>query len=798
MASIAAAANKPSNDRRLSDQVRLNTGHMLTFDDLAHREGVAEKHVFYRILERRITTNTQLMSLPLSLMYFMFYVTAYYMHEDINNVYFVESTIRMHADNMFRDVQTIDELWNQIEGPFVNTFFVQQDYEGNLLNRSLDENDRWGLLGRVDTYNQLQGAVRFMSTRQSLDPYGTTPWVCDSMKSCELCRTNTGFQRTGDLVEDDHNCGSWGLANQSSARRLDLYRPELDGTMKDPTPNTADHFIFYLYPGDDQVDIRDTLRYFRERGWIDYETDNMQIQFYLVNCELGRCRLEQVQFMFRFSQGGGVYYKRLLIPIFLELFSGAKNMMVDAAFFFVWLVTSCFRILLAWRAFLHSELFSHITDPLNVFEVFVVLAGLLVAGVVGLFWLIAQSCRECLKPVRELGWSINSSNQAVIEDMFTTITEWATMLENARMVGNFFAIVLMFRFFINFGAQPRLRVVTRTLAVVLNDLVHFGLVFVPVILAYMCSGTIMFGRNFFTFTTVKAAMGSSFRIMMESEYDWGAWTEEYYWYTGIWTWIFMFMVVLVMLNMVLAIILDIYNEVREKTGAKSAETILTTVFNVIVRVVYFRRWVSDRKMLKAVAKAPHLQGSIIAMEDIKAMFPNITDTQLRILFTDCRREMNAEAERDLDNKSLLQATGTLMRNLDKANKHMNRVNVEEAQDPIHLWTSPTVSKTSASAALTGGGTHDTFMTQLSHSKGTKNPNILDPDQVRVATTEPEQGHPRIRNQPPWLVEVHDALDSQSKWLKHAHWQLKQMEWQMHIGHMSKYGDLCATGKSTAL
>mmetsp|Transcript_105572 Transcript_105572/g.281187 ORF Transcript_105572/g.281187 Transcript_105572/m.281187 type:complete len:373 (-) Transcript_105572:193-1311(-) len=370
-----------------------------------------------------------------------------------------------------------------------------------------------------------------------------------------------------------------------------------------------------------------------------------------------------------------------------------------------------------------------------------------------------------------------------------------------RVVGDSFALVLMFRFFVNFGAQPRLRVVTNTLAVVLNDLFHFALVFVPVIFAYMFSGIVMFGRNFDTFTTLKAAMGASFRIMMESEYDWADWTEEYYWSTGLWAWTFMFMVVLLMLNMVLAIILDVYNEVRNKPGAKDAEAMWTTLYHVIMRVVYIRIWVGDRKLLKALTEPAMLMHSIITEADLVLIFPKMPRAQIDFLFSDCKKEMKAQAERDLDNRSLLQATGTLMHNLEGCHAVMKRLNVDEARDPIHVWTSPHVSKTSAT--VMGSAGHDTFMTVVSHSKGTKNPHIMDPtdedsgpvsDDLAAESTTPVYVPP----QPDWLKEVNELLASQRKWLQHAQWQLQKMQWQMQLGHVSRYQGMAAPENNNVL
>merc|ERR1712032_1368957 len=49
-----------------------------------------------------------------------------------------------------------------------------------------------------------------------------------------------------------------------------------------------------------------------------------------------------------------------------------------------------------------------------------------------------------------------------------------------------------------------------------------------------------------------------------------------------------------MLNMVLAIILDVYNEVRENSGA--SEAIWTTIGNFMVRLAHNKTWVRERDL----------------------------------------------------------------------------------------------------------------------------------------------------------------------------------------------------------
>mmetsp|Transcript_60327 Transcript_60327/g.135951 ORF Transcript_60327/g.135951 Transcript_60327/m.135951 type:complete len:408 (-) Transcript_60327:20-1243(-) len=403
MASVAKAAIKPIRERRMSDQVRIKAGHMLTYDDLSHRPDIAERHIMHRVLHKKIVNNTGFMALPLTLAYFTFYCGAVMMHEDITNVWFLESTMRMHLDGMFSEVETTNELWDAFLGGFVDVYFNQKDSYGNTLPKSFGDGDKWGLWGRVDSYNQIQAAVRVTSTRTSLDDFGSA-YSCASNVTCNLCRSNYGFQVSSKPVLPTWDCGSWSgrrledeLEGNSTAslkgaslvhdlettpaddaaseRRLSIGRPELASSLPQGAKDQEDKFTFFIYPSRSQAEIREQLQYFRDREWIDGKTTNMEVRMYLLNNELGRQRIEQLNFNFAFSEGGGIYYTREVQCVFLVLFSGMLNVLADLMWFVVLAATTLFRIRILWKAFLVGKMFETATSAYNLWEWIILMAG---------------------------------------------------------------------------------------------------------------------------------------------------------------------------------------------------------------------------------------------------------------------------------------------------------------------------------------------------------------------------------------------------------------------------------------
>merc|ERR550514_1215019 len=118
----------------------------------------------------------------------------------------------------------------------------------------------------------------------------------------------------------------------------------------------------------------------------------------------------------------------------------------------------------------------------------------------------------------------------------------------------------MLRFFKAYSGQPRLAMVTSTLTRAATDLFHFMIVFMTIFLCYSYSGMFLFGRRVEKFSTATYAVQTCFNMVM-GDFDWSELSEEHNFTAMMWFWSFMVLVVLVMMNMLLAIVMDVYTEV---------------------------------------------------------------------------------------------------------------------------------------------------------------------------------------------------------------------------------------------
>jgi hypothetical protein len=92
---------------------------------------------------------------------------------------------------------------------------------------------------------------------------------------------------------------------------------------------------------------------------------------------------------------------------------------------------------------------------------------------------------------------------------------------------------------------------------------------------------VLFGQELEEFTTWGRVMTTVFRIML-GDYDWSAMIRIGRQQAAVWFWSFTWVVNLIMLNMLLAIVMDVYTEVKGHI-ASDAETMWSQVAEIVQR-----------------------------------------------------------------------------------------------------------------------------------------------------------------------------------------------------------------------
>jgi hypothetical protein len=212
-------------------------------------------------------------------------------------------------------------------------------------------------------------------------------------------------------------------------------------------------------------------------------------------------------------------------------------------------------------------------------------------------------------------------------------------------------LFFMMRCFIALQWQPRLAVVYFTLLDTSLDLLHFLIVFIPTFMAFAIAGHAMFGRRMQSFSTPAESVCSCFKLAMEFEFDWWTLSEEDFWTTATWVWAYVILVVLLMLNMVLAIIMDVYGVIRLQAGDN--ETLVGSVYFLVKRVILYRNWVKDEELMEVVNDLPR----IVSVDELRQFLPEaMSDFQFDRLVGQCNKKAQCVMRRGVHDSYSAQMT----------------------------------------------------------------------------------------------------------------------------------------------
>jgi len=236
-----------------------------------------------------------------------------------------------------------------------------------------------------------------------------------------------------------------------------------------------------------------------------------------------------------------------------------------------------------------------------------------------------------------------------------------------RLLITYMNLLFMARCFLILEFQPRLAIVIKTLKATTVDLLHFLIVFVPTFLAYAIAGMCIFGRRMDEFSSVERSIGTCFKIAFESEFQWEKLSEEDFVTSLMWVWSFLLLIVLLMLNMVLAIIMDVYVEVRNAAG--NSETVFQNIKSVGKRIWLWNSWVSNDKLITVLNDMPRTMTG----REFRNAFPTMTDFQYKKLMEAAESKQRMGMRADMHNTFLAHMTSAIKLGIDRAASGISRI-----------------------------------------------------------------------------------------------------------------------------
>lgn len=337
--------------------------------------------------------------------------------------------------------------------------------------------------------------------------------------------------------------------------------------------------------------------------WVDEYTQRVEIAVVAYNQNYGLLSLVSVNFFF--NRGGRIHQ-------LLDVQSGRLNNFFGNVLTMGFMITCDVLWILGWLKLLMTEAremlniisesqekwwralwfeylgFWNVIDWLSLFCAFAVL------GTYIRMELEAGTASEVMSAVPLLTAENSTTRSQQMESsskVFQSVESFVHAEADFRLALLFFPMLVMLRLFKSFHAQPRLAVVTKTLMVAAQDLLHFFIVLVSVYVCLAVAAVLLFGEDLEEFSTLDRSAITCFRALL-GEYDWDAMSSIGRVLAGTWLWFFVVIADLLLLNMVLAILMDAYQVVKSKAS------IMTTVPHQISEILRRRRLEREKKCVR--------------------------------------------------------------------------------------------------------------------------------------------------------------------------------------------------------
>lgn len=479
--------------------------------------------------------------------------------------------------------------------------------------------------------------IKYNTSRDSLDK--VAGWCPDSMREQEYA----GFEPS------------------ELERRLD-YFPDGGGTGAESKgklafPTADQRFSVYMHEYEGLEVAYAKLKVMQDNGWIDLQTAWVGIKALVLNPDLGMFMYVTVNIYFTPS---GMLVPHISAQTFVPEPYQYKSIITTDVLWVLLLLWYSFRVLMEFLAALRqgkAKLHAYLWSFWTFIDAVALLGGLgiIVTMLVLLGLLTELKDKAAGARLAEPGGLIgpegggNPKTPQEYEDMVAQLHvvafDISYYMENLRLLAAYQTILICTKFMQSFKAQPRLAVVTSTLIAAMVDLIHFLIVLITFMFAFAVAGIFIFGRRMWKYSSVVQGLVSTFNMIM-GDFDYGEMTDEDPSIASIYAWLFIFFLQQLMLNMLMAIIMDTYSEV--KGHASNAETIWEQVGGYIVETsrVFSHSQASAREILEGLKEAgdPSTDTSDIGTEDlIRIVGDSMTEEQATDLISKARELEDSDA-----------------------------------------------------------------------------------------------------------------------------------------------------------
>merc|ERR1719482_2631110 len=146
-----------------------------------------------------------------------------------------------------------------------------------------------------------------------------------------------------------------------------------------------------------------------------------------------------------------------------------------------------------------------------------------------------------------------------------------------RLALFWYSLIILLRFLKGFRGQPRVAMIAETLKFASIDLAHFLIIFCAVFISFALGGFILFGPHLEEWSSFVLAVTTAFRLLLGSAADYYKLHQVAPMVAAWWFWTYILFVVFVLLNLLVALIIDQYGEVKRRMG-EDGQSIVAQIY----------------------------------------------------------------------------------------------------------------------------------------------------------------------------------------------------------------------------
>lgn len=650
------------------------------------------------------------LKLPFTVLFFVFYVVAVLNHEHVTDSSMMQREFRGILSDMtyegvqytaghktLADMRTVDDWFTYMHDVVIPLFI-------NPLNTPKED------LHRVLRYNQLIGGLQIQQVRRRKVPcstqypklgpfpaggqtnpiladFGCYPWTTESDDCYGPWNQTLRLNLPGGFCPDTKRNIELGLgltrrlSGLLGGRRMDFVPQgggsggDTKGARQNPGPDQL--FTVYLYEYEGQERALEKLQQLKNYKWIDFNTAWVGFRLLVLNPDL--------QIFLHISVSAYMATSGALLPhiraqsFYPDPYQYMAVIALDAIWILLllWLVFGLLKRL--HHAARHKTCREFLEDTWIWLDAAMVLGGLVII----ILWLVLldklvgvkKSAMEvrAREPSRGFTSDIYPGLVATLHEDMVSLSDYLMAL---RLCFCWYTILISLKFLESFSAQPRLAVVTRTIWAAGSELFHFMIVLLIVFFAYVIAGMFIFGRRLWEFSSFDRACAKCF-LMMLGDFDWDALGDENPVTAAFWFWTFMIVMTLLLLNMLMAIIMDKYTQV--KSDAAEHDTLFVQMKDMFMETVssIAGKRVSVANILHHVKKMPQAE---VTEEDLVDGIPKLSRDQARQLIEKTQDRVDDEVNKGVTMSEAMRMIGWLKIAVQKIGWQLEEILKDEREE----------------------------------------------------------------------------------------------------------------------